>query len=49
MAYYFSLYSYPTALKMVASGQLDVKPLITHTYELRDSVKVRGVLISEVS
>ena len=32
--------SYPTALKMVSSGQVNVKPLITHSYELRDSVKV---------
>ena len=34
-------HSYPTALKMVASGQVDVRPLITHFYELKESVKVR--------
>ncbi len=30
--------SYPTALEMVASGLVDVKPLITHTYQLEQSL-----------
>ena len=34
-----SLYSYPTALEMVASGRVDVKPLITHTYKLEESLE----------
>ena len=31
--------SYPTALKMVASGSVNVKPLITHTYKLEESLQ----------
>ena len=31
--------SYPTALKMVASGSVNVKPLITHTYRLEESLQ----------
>ena len=31
--------SYPTALEMVASGSVNVKPLITHTYTLEESLK----------
>lgn len=30
---------YPTALEMVASGRVDVKPLITHTYKLEESLE----------
>ena len=31
--------SYPTALEMVASGRVNVKPLITHTYKLEETLK----------
>jgi len=30
---------YPKALDLIASGQINVKPLITHTYDLKDVVK----------
>ena len=30
--------SYPKALEMVASGAVNMKPLITHNYTLSDSV-----------
>ncbi len=30
--------SYPEALEMVASGKVDVKPLVTHTYKLEESI-----------
>ncbi|ORZ16577.1 sorbitol dehydrogenase-2 [Absidia repens] len=31
--------TYPMAVEMLASGAIDVKPLITHSYSLEDSVK----------
>ncbi|CDS07608.1 hypothetical protein LRAMOSA01557 [Lichtheimia ramosa] len=31
--------TYATAVKMLASGSVDVKPLITHSYPLQDAVK----------
>jgi len=34
----FYYFSYPTALEMVASGRVNVKPLITHRYKLEESV-----------
>lgn len=30
---------YPTALSMIATGQVNAKPLITHRYKLEDSLK----------
>ena len=30
--------SYPKALEMVSSGKVNVKPLITHTYKLEESL-----------
>ena len=30
--------TYPTAIKMVSSGAVDVKPLVTHRYKLEESV-----------
>jgi len=30
---------YPTALALIASGQVNVKPLITHTFEFKDTIK----------
>ena len=34
----FSSFSYPVALSMVASGQIDVKPLVTHRFALEQSL-----------
>ncbi|KAI8379676.1 uncharacterized protein BYT42DRAFT_336600 [Radiomyces spectabilis] len=31
--------TYPRAVKMIASGTIDVKPLITHSYKLEESVE----------
>jgi threonine dehydrogenase-like Zn-dependent dehydrogenase len=31
-------YSYPRAVKMLSSGAIDVKPLITHSYPLKNAV-----------
>ena len=33
------IFSYPTALEMVASGSVNVKPLITHTYKLEETLQ----------
>lgn len=35
----YSSDSYPTALELVASGRVDVKPLITHTYKLEEMLQ----------
>jgi len=32
-------YSYPTALSMVASGAVNVKPLVTHRFKLEESLQ----------
>ena len=31
-------FSYPTALSLVASGAVNVKPLVTHHFDLKESV-----------
>lgn len=31
--------SYPTALSMVASGRINVKPLVTHRFKLEETLK----------
>ena len=36
---WFSGYSYPTALSMVASGTVNVKPLVTHHFKLEQSLE----------
>lgn len=33
------LSSYPTAIEMVRSGRVNVKPLITHHYTIEDTLK----------
>ena len=30
---------YPAALSLIASGRIDVKPLITHRYDIKESVQ----------
>lgn len=30
--------SYPTALELVATGKINVKPLITHNYKMEDTL-----------
>ena len=37
--FFYLTFSYPTALEMVASGSVNVKPLITHTYTLEETLK----------
>lgn len=36
---FIPFYSYPAALSMIASGQVNVKPLVTHRFALEDSLK----------
>lgn len=31
--------SYPDAIDLLASGKVDVKPLITHTYKLEETLQ----------
>ena len=35
----FSSFSYPTALEMISCGKIDVKPLITHRFDLEQTVE----------
>lgn len=35
---------YPTALEMIATGKLDVKPLITHNYKISELLKALDVI-----
>lgn len=37
---------YPTALALIATGQIDVKPLITHTYSLEEVMKALRTAIT---
>ena len=37
MAFY-DIFSYPTALEMVADGKIDVKSLVTHHFDMSDTV-----------
>lgn len=34
---FFRIHSYKDALELVASGKVDVKPLITHNYKIEDT------------
>lgn len=34
-----NLFSYPTAIDMVSTGKISVKPLITHHYKIEDTQK----------
>lgn len=34
---FFPIYSYGDALELVASGKIDVKPLVTHNYKLEET------------
>jgi threonine dehydrogenase-like Zn-dependent dehydrogenase len=38
MAFYH-IFSYPTALEMVADGKIDVKSLVTHHFDMSKTVK----------
>ena len=44
-----SYYSYPIALDLIASGALDVKPLITHRFRLEDSTNAFETVIDKNS
>lgn len=37
MCNFFPIYSYNDALELVASGKVNVKPLITHNYKIEDT------------
>ena len=37
--YVSNLVSYPQALDLIASGKVDVKPLMTHRFELQEAIK----------
>jgi len=36
---FFSIRSYNDALELVASGRVNVKPLITHNYKMEDTMQ----------
>ena len=36
--YFFVCHSYPTALALIASGAVNVKPLVTHHFKLEQSL-----------
>ena len=36
---FYSWNSFPTAISLVSSGKLDVKPLITHVFDMKRAIE----------